>query len=68
MYSKTSRRLFPEMPNHRLNTVCENLNITLNNHHDALEDSRALCRNLTLPRKTLWNRPIEEIGYFEIRL
>ena len=24
---KSSRRLFPEFPNHRLNTVCENLNI-----------------------------------------
>ncbi len=25
---KTSRKLFPEFPNHKLNTVCENLNIT----------------------------------------
>lgn len=43
---KTSRKLFPEFPNHKLNTVCENLNITLNNHHDALEDSRACAEIL----------------------
>ena len=47
---KTSRKLFPEFPNHKLNTVCENLNITLNNHHDALEDSRA-CAEILLQQE-----------------
>ncbi|MBV7389475.1 3'-5' exonuclease [Enterococcus alishanensis] len=44
---QTSRRLFPEMHNHRLNTVCDELDIPLKNHHDALEDSRA-CANILL--------------------
>ncbi|MHC5249935.1 3'-5' exonuclease [Enterococcus sp. LJL90] len=44
---RTSRKLFPEMKNHRLNTVCQELGITLENHHDALEDSRA-CANILL--------------------
>lgn len=44
---RTSRKLFPEMQNHRLNTVCDNLDITLENHHDALEDSRA-CAEILL--------------------
>jgi DNA polymerase III subunit epsilon len=43
---RTSRRLFPEMPNHRLNTVCEELAIPLEHHHDALEDSRACAKIL----------------------
>ena len=43
---KTSRRLFPEMANHRLNTVCEELAIPLEHHHDALEDSRACAKIL----------------------
>ncbi len=55
MYSQNESHLFPELPNHRLNTVCENLNITLNNHHDALEDSRACAEILFTARKTIWN-------------
>ncbi|MGX7352558.1 exonuclease, DNA polymerase III, epsilon subunit [Enterococcus canis] len=43
----TSRKLFPEFTNHRLNTVCDELGIQLDNHHDALEDSRA-CANILL--------------------
>lgn len=44
---QTSRKLYPEIPNHRLNTMCDFLNIPLNHHHDALEDSRA-CANILL--------------------
>ncbi|MDH6363295.1 DNA polymerase-3 subunit epsilon [Enterococcus sp. PF1-24] len=44
---ETSRKLFPEMRNHKLNTVSAALGITLENHHDALEDSRA-CANILL--------------------
>ncbi|WP_207941317.1 exonuclease, DNA polymerase III, epsilon subunit protein [Enterococcus sp. DIV2402] len=44
---KTSRKLYPEIANHKLNTMCELLDIPLNNHHDALEDSRA-CANILL--------------------
>ena len=44
---KTSRKLYPEIPNHRLNTLCDYLKIPLDHHHDALEDSRA-CANILL--------------------
>ncbi|AOF48609.1 3'-5' exonuclease [Tetragenococcus halophilus] len=44
---KTSRKLYPEISNHRLNTMCDFLHIPLDNHHDALADSRA-CANILL--------------------
>lgn len=34
-----ARRLWPFLPNHRLNTVCDYLGIALN-HHEALSDAR----------------------------
>ena len=43
---RTSRKLYPEFTNHKLNTVCEQLQIPLLNHHDALEDSRACAQIL----------------------
>ncbi len=58
---KSSRRLFPEFPNHRLNTVCENLNIQLDHHHDALEDSRACAEILLYQEKKIRDRSIEKL-------
>lgn len=37
---KLSQKLWPEMENHKLDTVCGDLNIKLN-HHEALSDARA---------------------------
>ena len=37
---KISRKAFPELHSHRLNVICEYLNIDLK-HHDALSDSMA---------------------------
>lgn len=37
---KLSQKLWPEMENHKLDTVCNDLNINLN-HHEALSDARA---------------------------
>ena len=37
---KVSQLLWPEMENHKLDTVCNDLNIRLN-HHEALSDARA---------------------------
>ena len=34
-----ARRVFPGLPNHKLNTVCAHLEIELN-HHEALSDAR----------------------------
>lgn len=44
---KTSRKLYPELPNHKLNTVSDYLQINLANHHNALADSYA-CANILL--------------------
>ena len=41
-----ARRAFPELPNHKLNTVCEHRGIALV-HHDAASDAIA-CANLAL--------------------
>ena len=45
------RRLLPELPNHKLNTLCQYLDIPLNHHH-AGSDSQAcgalLCRYLSM--------------------
>lgn len=58
---KTSRKLFPEMPNHKLNTVCENLHISLANHHDALEDSRACAEILLYQEKHFGVEPLKKL-------
>lgn len=47
---KTSRKLYPNFLNHKLNTVCQELAIPLENHHDALEDSVA-CANILLTQQ-----------------
>lgn len=44
---KTSRKFFPEFPNHKLDTVCNQLSIDLHHHHNALDDSLA-CANILL--------------------
>ena len=58
---KTSRKLFPEMPNHKLNTMCDRLNIPLNNHHDALEDSRACAEILLYQERIVGVEPLKKM-------
>lgn len=58
---KTSRKLFPEMPNHKLNTICNQLNIQLDNHHDALEDSRACAQILLYQEKLFGIDPLKKM-------
>lgn len=43
----TSRALYKGLPNYRLNTICESLNIKLEHHHNALDDCEA-CANILL--------------------
>lgn len=40
-----SRKFLKKLNNHKLNTVCEHLNIDLKNHHNALDDAKA-CANI----------------------
>ncbi|KAF1302398.1 3'-5' exonuclease [Enterococcus saccharolyticus] len=58
---KTSRKLYPEVPNHKLNTMCDFLNIPLNNHHDALEDSRACANILLHQERTFGVEPLKKL-------
>lgn len=58
---KTSRKLFPEMENHKLNTVCKNLNIQLAHHHDALEDSRACAEILLYQEQHFGVEPLKKL-------
>lgn len=44
---KTSKSFFPNYANHKLDTMCNNLGIELQHHHNALDDSRA-CANILL--------------------
>lgn len=41
-----SRALYPEFKNHRLNTLCAELGISLENHHRAVDDTRATAELL----------------------
>ncbi|MBR1496396.1 MAG: 3'-5' exonuclease [Oscillospiraceae bacterium] len=43
---RTGRRLLPDLPNHKLNTMCDYLNLDLDHHH-AGSDSRA-CGEILL--------------------
>ena len=44
---KTSKSLYPGLTNYKLNTLCDNLDIQLKHHHNALDDSLA-CANILL--------------------
>lgn len=47
---RTSKQFYPQMVNHKLNTVCDQLNIELEHHHNALDDSVA-CANILLAQQ-----------------
>lgn len=42
---KAAKRLLPSLENYKLPSLCEHLNLTLKNHHNALADARA-AKNL----------------------
>lgn len=44
---RTSQKLLPQLPNHKLNTVADALNIELNHHHNALDDAQA-CADILI--------------------
>ncbi|MFW5972011.1 MAG: PolC-type DNA polymerase III [Bacillota bacterium] len=41
-----SRALYPQLKKHRLNKLCEHLNISLENHHRAIDDAKATAELL----------------------
>lgn len=48
---KTSKDFFTDFENHKLDTICHNLNITLKNHHNALADCVACAQILLYQTK-----------------
>lgn len=47
---RTSRKFYPNMPNHKLNVVSDELNIDLKHHHNALDDTIA-CAEILIKTK-----------------
>lgn len=47
----TSRYFFPAFPNHKLNTVADQLNLDLKHHHNALADAIACAQILIYQAK-----------------
>lgn len=44
---RTSQKLLPDLPNHKLNTVADALQIDLHHHHNALDDAQA-CADILI--------------------
>ena len=59
------RRCYPELPNHRLNTLCEYRNIALD-HHQAGSDSRA-CASLLIDYQEYGLRAEEFLREYDFR-
>lgn len=47
-----SRNIFPELPSHKLDSLCENFKIKLRDHHNALCDATATAKLLSVFIKT----------------
>lgn len=57
----TSRRLYPQFENHKLNTLCANLEIPLENHHNALADSIACAKILIKEAQEFGTDPLKQV-------
>lgn len=58
---QSSRKLMTELPNHKLNTVCDHLGISLDNHHNALEDSNACAAILLYLEDHFGTDPLKKL-------
>lgn len=58
---KTSRQLFPALPNHKLNTLCDACNIELHHHHNALDDARACAEILLYQANHFGSQPLAQL-------
>lgn len=59
---RTSRKFLPELPNHRLNTCCDYLGISLTQHHDALADSYACAEILLKEAQMFGVEPLKKMA------
>lgn len=58
---KTSRKLYPNLKNHKLNTVCHYLGINLEHHHHAFDDSKACSEILLAQEQTFGVAPLKKL-------
>lgn len=58
---QSSRRLLTELPNHKLNTVCDYFGINLENHHHALDDSNACATILLHLENNFGTEPLKKL-------
>ncbi|WP_127849148.1 3'-5' exonuclease [Lacticaseibacillus hulanensis] len=56
---RTSKYFYPELPNHKLDTVSRALHIDLEHHHNALDDSYACARILLQEEKQFTPRALQ---------
>ena len=59
----TSKLFEPELPNHKLDTVSEALNVDLWHHHNALSDSEACANILINQNKEFGDEAIKNLIY-----
>lgn len=58
---RTSRKLYPDLPNHKLNTVARALHIDLEHHHNALDDTVAAAQILVQQAQTFGVGPLKPL-------
>jgi|SRR5699024_1673121 len=58
---RTSRKLYPELPNHKLNTVSAALGIDLQHHHNALDDTVAAAEILVRQATDFGVEPLKQL-------
>lgn len=57
---RTSRKLYPDLVNHKLNTLAAALQIDLNHHHNALDDTVAAAKILITQAKQFGVSPLKQ--------
>nr|MCR4989522.1 PolC-type DNA polymerase III [Lachnospiraceae bacterium] len=57
-----SRILFPDLKNHRLETVCKKLGVVLDNHHRAVDDAEATAHCFLKMASALKERGMESLS------
>ncbi|MGY3765784.1 3'-5' exonuclease [Vagococcus vulneris] len=58
---RTSRKLYKQLPNHKLNTVSDYLAISLEHHHHALDDSLACAEILLAQERDYGVEPLKKL-------
>lgn len=57
-----SRKLYPELPNHRLSTIAKYLNVKLVNHHRAVDDALAAANIFICMAEVLEKRGVKNLS------